>query len=72
MEDQIYDILTELLLDNITKQQATDQLLVLYSVSGSDLAEELLEQHKIRIDIEDGHELPKWAVRKIERWQSAR
>jgi hypothetical protein len=41
-------------------------------VIGLDLAEDLLEQHKLRLDIEDDHHLPKWAVKKIERWQSER
>ena len=43
MENQIYDILTELLLDNITKQQATDQLLDLLKVEGHADSDKLVE-----------------------------
>lgn len=39
-------------------------------VSDSLLADELIDQHEIRVELEDGCELPGWAVRKIENWRN--
>ena len=35
MEDKIFDILTDLIRDDISKEQAIDKLLILHSVSSS-------------------------------------
>jgi hypothetical protein len=35
MEDRIFDIVTDLLRDDISKNEAIDKLLILYNVSGS-------------------------------------
>jgi len=40
MEDKIFDIVTDLIKDNISKDEAIDKLLILYNVSGSLLKSE--------------------------------
>ena len=35
MEDKIFDIVTDLIREDITKDEAIDKLLILYNVSGS-------------------------------------
>jgi hypothetical protein len=56
---------------NVVNEIQTEELCQ-SCVRGSSLGEELLKQHKIRFELEDGAELPGWAVRKIERWQDDR
>jgi hypothetical protein len=52
MEDKIFDIVTDLIRDDISKDEAIDKLLILYNVSGSALLSkakqmQLEQQHKI-------------------------
>jgi hypothetical protein len=52
MEDKIFDIVTDLIRDDISKDKAIDKLLILYNVSGSALLSkakqmQLEQQHKI-------------------------
>jgi hypothetical protein len=42
MEDKIFDIVTDLIRDDISKNEAIDKLLILYSVSKRHLIEEIL------------------------------
>jgi len=46
--------------------------LVIPNVSKFLLADELINQHEIRSELEDGAELPLWAVLMIERWRNNR
>ena len=43
MEDKIFDIVTDLIRDDISKNEAIDKLLILYSVSERHLIEEILD-----------------------------
>ena len=43
MEDKIFDIVTDLIRDDISKNEAIDNLLILYSVSKPHLIEENLD-----------------------------
>lgn len=53
-------------------QNIVNSQLQLPDVSGSLLADELISQHEIRVGLEDGGELPSWAVQMIERWRNNR
>jgi len=57
-------------LEYITWLEAQIQALRQPPVSGSLLVKDLLEQHKIRVDLEDGGHLPGWAISMIERWRN--
>jgi hypothetical protein len=43
MEDKIFDIVTDLIRDDISKNEAIDKLLILYIVSKRHLIEEILD-----------------------------
>jgi hypothetical protein len=42
MEDKIFDIVTDLIRDDISKNEAIDKILIFYSVSKRHLIEEIL------------------------------
>jgi|TARA_R110000851_G_scaffold329187_1_gene500824 hypothetical protein len=46
MEDEIFDIVTDLLRDDISKQEAIDKLLILYSVSNNEERVPFCDKHK--------------------------
>ena len=50
MEDKIFDIVTDLIRDDIRKNEAIDKLLILYSVSKRHLIEQLQEALLLRLE----------------------
>ena len=64
MEDKIFDIVTDLIRDDISKNEAIDKLLIFYSVSKRHLIEEILHDvnscdgeyasEKVQVYLDDG------------------